>query len=282
MSPITTVKTPDNTGALSETEQTNSKPMLSKIEQTDILRLLVQLAMRLMQHSAETKLVEQTTMRMGKALGLDSVEIAVTTNAVVITSLYKGRCKTTTRRIYDRGINMHVVCEIQRLTLKAEKNPMTHREVTECLEAITPHKYNRWLVVLMVGLACASFSHLFGGDIQVFGMTFMSSSIAMIFRQELMKNHHSVLLVFCLTSCLATLLASTAVMYNIGNNPHYVMAASVLLLVPGFPLMNSVSDVVKGHITIGISRWFMATILSFCVASGIALGMTITGVQGWI
>ncbi len=256
--------------------------VLSKTDQTDILRVLVLLAMRLMQHGAESKLVEQTTTRMGIALGLDSVEVALTGNAVIITSLYKGRCKTTTRRVYDRGINMHVVCEIQRLILKAEQQPLSHQNVSQLLEAIEPQKYNRWLVILMVGMACASFSHLLGGDWQVFLMTMLSSSVAMAFRQEMAKRHHSVLLTFSLTAFLATLIASLAVRYHIGNEPHLVMAASVLLLVPGFPLINAVSDFVKGHIGIGMSRWFMATLLSFCVAMGIALALMVTGIEGWL
>ncbi|WP_371378461.1 threonine/serine exporter ThrE family protein [Thalassotalea aquiviva] len=263
----------------SPTQQT--KPELSKRQQTDILRLLVKLAMRLMQHHAESKLVEQTTSRMGLALGLDSVEMALTDNAVIITSLYHGRCKTTTRRVYDRGINMHVVCEIQRLTLKAEQQQLTYQQVNELLEAITPQKYNRWLLVVMVGLACASFSHLLGGDWQVFMMTLLASCTAMVFRQEMARRHHSLLLIFCLTAFVATLVASQAVQYNIGNQPELVMAASVLLLVPGFPLINAVSDFLKGYISIGIARWFMATLLSFAVATGIAMALFLTGTAGW-
>lgn len=274
--------TPSQTAAINKIGTTSNRRVLSKADQTDILRVLIRLAMRLMQHGAESKLVEQTTMRMGIALGLDNVEVALTGNAVILTSLYNGRCKTTTRRVYDRGINMHVVCEIQRLILKAEKQPLTHLQVNDLLDDIEPQKYNRWLVVVMVGLACGSFGHLLGGDWLVFLMTMLSSGVAMIFRQEMAHRHHSVLLTFSLTAFVATLMASLAVRFNIGNEPHLVMAASVLLLVPGFPLINAVSDFVKGHIGIGISRWFMATLLSFCVAMGIVLAMTLTGIKGWM
>jgi uncharacterized membrane protein YjjP (DUF1212 family) len=59
------------------------------------------------------------------------------------------------------------------------------------------------------------------------------------------------------------------------------MAASVLLLVPGFPLINSVSDMLKGHINMGIARWVFATLLAISVSIGIVASMTLVGVSGW-
>ena len=41
-----------------------------------------------------------------------------------------------------------------------------------------PRHYNRGLTVLMVGLACAAFSRLFGGDWPVFGVTLIAASLA--------------------------------------------------------------------------------------------------------
>ncbi|RKF14535.1 threonine/serine exporter [Alginatibacterium sediminis] len=261
---------------------TPSPRIISNEQQTDIVRLVVQTGMRLQQHGAESKLVEQTSSRLGLALGLDSVEIALTANAIIVTGLYQGRCITTTRRVFDRGINMHVVCEVQRIVLLAEKQLLDCDLVKDRLERISAFKYNRWLVVFMVGLSCASFSHLFGGDWTVFAMTFIASAFAMIVRQELAHRHHNPIFNFGVTAFVATLISSLAVRFNLGNQPELVMAASVLLLVPGFPLINAVSDFVKGHVNTGMARWGMATLLCLGAASGIALAMALTGVRGWV
>ncbi|MDO6575218.1 threonine/serine exporter family protein, partial [Staphylococcus pasteuri_A] len=71
----------------------------------------------------------------------------------------------------------------------------------------------------------------------------------MTFRQEMAHRHHNPILNFGMTAFVATTIAGLAVRYDIGNQPQTVMAASVLLLVPGFPLINAVSDMVKGHIS---------------------------------
>lgn len=260
---------------MSETSMTNDR-------QNQITREVVKVGQILQQHGAESKLIEETSVRLGRALGLESVEIAISANAIVLTSLYQGRCVTTTRRVFDRGINMQMVCDVQRLTVLAEKQLYGLEEVQARLAKLTPFKHNRWLVVFMIGLSCGSFSHLFGGDVWVFLVTFVASAVAMFVRQELAHRHHSPLINFGATAFVATIIATFGVRYEIGNHPELAMAASVLLLVPGFPLINAVSDMMKGHINMALARWMAASLLTMSVAIGIALAMSITGIHGWL
>jgi uncharacterized membrane protein YjjP (DUF1212 family) len=60
------------------------------------------------------------------------------------------------------------------------------------------------------------------------------------------------------------------------------MASCVLLLVPGFPLINSISDMVKGYINTGLSRGMMAVLLGASTSAGIILAMTVWNVWGWL
>ena len=255
---------------------------LSQEQQSKITRIAAKAGRLMLQHGAESQLVEQTTIRIGKALGLDHVELSLTSGSLVITSLYQDRCVTTTRRCLDRGINMHMVCEVQRICIMAEKQLLDLISVEEHLNKLTPLKYNRWLVVLMVGLSCSSFSHFFGGDWQVYLMTFIASACAMIIRQELAARHHNPFVNFGISAFIATTVASVGVFYQFGEKPEIALAASVLLLVPGFPLINAVSDILKGHINTAIARWVFASMLMLSVAMGIVGSMVLTGVEGWI
>lgn len=89
--------------------------------QNDITRQVVRVAQLLLAYGAESELVEEISQRLGRALGLASVELSISSNSLVLTSLVSGRCITTTRRIREHGINMTVVCELQRICLLAEK-----------------------------------------------------------------------------------------------------------------------------------------------------------------
>ncbi|TON21259.1 threonine/serine exporter family protein, partial [Vibrio parahaemolyticus] len=63
---------------------------------------------------------EQLSTRLGLALGVHQVESAISANAVVLTTIVNGHCQTSTRKIVDRGINMHVVTEVQHIVILVE------------------------------------------------------------------------------------------------------------------------------------------------------------------
>ncbi|MEL0658323.1 threonine/serine exporter family protein [Psychromonas arctica] len=254
---------------------------LSKEQQTELTRVAVFAGQILHQHGAESRLIEQTTQRIGLALGADNVELSISPDAIVITSLVNGHCVTTTRRCHDRGINMQMVCDVQRICVMVEKQLLDAKEVKKRLQRLKPFKHNRWLVVLMIGFSCASFSHFFGGDRAAYWVTFVAACLAMILRQELAHRQHNPFVNFAAAAFVATIITSVGVIFEAGENPQIAMAASVLLLVPGFPLINAVSDMLKGHINMGIARWVFSTLLAISVSIGIVAAMTVIGVSGW-
>jgi len=236
-----------------------------------------------MQHGAESALVEVAAKRIGLKLGADSVEIAVMANAIVVSSLLNGHCITTVRRVLDRGINMGILVDVQRIMLDAEDGKIGSREIEARLEALRPFHYNRWLVVLMVGAACAAFARLAGADPAACGLTFVAGAAAMAFRQQLAHWKFNPLLNFCLTAFVATSIAAQAIHFDFGTRtPHIAMASSVLLLVPGVPLINSVADMVKGYVNTGIARLVFAVLLCLGSCLGIALALRVWKVPGWL
>ena len=89
-------------------------------KQREITRLCIQTALLLLQHGVESTVVVQMASRLGIALGVDSVECALTPNAVILSTLSNNHCITTTRKNTDKGINMQVVTEVQRIVIAAE------------------------------------------------------------------------------------------------------------------------------------------------------------------
>ncbi|EGQ7851214.1 threonine/serine exporter ThrE family protein [Vibrio vulnificus] len=249
--------------------------------QRAISRLVAQAGQMLLAHGAESTLVGDIMRRIGIASGVSEVEVALSANALVVTTVMDGHCITTTRSCVDRGINMKTVTEIQRICIMMEKGMLDPMMAQRKLNNISPERYNRWLVVFMIGISCASFARLAGGDWAVFAMTFLASACGMIVRQEIGHRHFNPLLNFAATAFVTTLISAQAVILEIGNLPTVVMASSVLMLVPGFPLINSVADMLKGHINMGIARFVMASLLTLATSLGIVAAMSVTGIWGW-
>ena len=101
-------------------------------------------------------------------------------------------------------------------------------------------------------------------------------------RQWLALLHFNPLVNFAAAAFVATSIAAQGVIYQWVDRPKVAMSASVLLFVPGFPLINAVSDMVKGYINTGISRGVMAVLLLLACCCGIVLAMTVWNAWTWL
>ena len=193
---------------------------VDRSQQRAITRLCIQCGLFLLQHGAESALVEELSTRLGRALGMDSVESAISSNAI--------------------------------------------------------------LLVIMVGLSCACFCKLNNGGWDGALVSFCASTVAMYIRQVLTHRSMHPQINFCITAFVATTISGLLLrLPAFASTPTIAMAASVLLLVPGFPLINAVADMFKGHINTGLARWAIASLLTLATCIGVVMAMTVWGLRGW-
>lgn len=253
---------------------------LAEEEQREITRLCIYTARVLMQHGAESALVENLARRLGLALGVDRVEAGVFANTIVLTTLREGRSITTVRRCEDRGINMQMVTEVQRAVLAVEVGELDAAAYRARVEGLVPLHHPRWLVSLAVGVSCASFALLAGADWIGSAVVVVASGVAMYLRLVVARLHFSPVVSFFVAAFVATSLAGLSELWKLGGTPRIALASCVLLLVPGFPLINGVSDLVKGYVNTGIARIAYAILLSTASCVGILLAMSLWGLWG--
>jgi uncharacterized membrane protein YjjP (DUF1212 family) len=260
----------------------NTKPPLEHDALRDVIDLTLWTGQMLLQHGAESARIEETVHRMGTGLGADWLDILVSPNMIAATTMSGGEFRTKLRRIVAIGVNMQVIAEINELSRKVTEGQIDRFQVRAELERIDklPRQYNRWVVVVMVGLACGAFSRLFGGDWPVFMVTTVAASVAMWFRQEMARRYFNSLLIVTGTAFVAGLVASVASVWRLTDNPQIALSASVLLLVPGAALINAADDLLNGHLVIGITRGVTGLLISLGIALGLLLAMRLTGVTG--
>ena len=256
---------------------------LDEAAQHEVTRLCVLSALLLLQYGAESNLVVGVSTRLGYALGASRVECTLTANSIVLTTVFDGYCITTARRNVDRGVNMTVVSGVQRIMLAAEEGKLDRVGVHEALERVQQQTrvYAPWLVLLLVAVSCACFARLSGGSWAVCALTFAASVCGMRVRQWLGGLHFNAMLVFMATAFVTSLVAGLGLRVQMGNDAHIAMASAVLMLVPGFPLINSLSDVLKGFMNMGIGRWALATVLTLGSSLGIVMALAVLGIDSW-
>lgn len=265
-------------------------PYLSHEDQQRITRLCVRCALLLMQYGAESVVVVDLTKRLGMSLGVTGVECALSFNAITLTTLYQGRCITTARNTVHQGINVNILVQIQQIVLDIErqKNQSTQNfdeylvsDIEHRLDHINRNTYPNIILALFVGLSCACFAYLNGGNIKIALVTLVAGMCAMRVRTYLSTQHFNPFVVVIITAFVATCLGASGYFLNLGANTDVAVASSVLLLVPSFPIINALSDILKGYLNMGVGRWMFATMLTLSSCVGIVIALILLQIPDW-
>lgn len=264
------------------TPNQQGKPPLDYDTLRDVIDLALWAGQMLLQSGAETQQVEETVHRLGTGLGCDWLEIFVSPNAVVITAISNNEFRTKVRRVVNVGVNLTMLVEVSALVDRVQAGALNRHELRVELERLSqaPASYNRWIVALMVGAACAAFSRLFGGDWIIFGITFVAAACAMLLRQTLQRRLANPFLTVVITAFAASIIAGSATLFQWGSQPQLALVSSVLLLIPGVPLIHAVQDLMKGYPMTGIARGASAAVIATCIALGLLLAMSLLRVNG--
>lgn len=258
------------------------KQPLDRESLRDVIDLSLWTGQLLLQYGADTERIEETVHRLGTALGADWLDILISPNAIVATTISGDEFRTKIRRVVSIGVNMAILADINELSRRVEMGELDRFGVRAELTRIGKIRslYNRWTVVLLVGLACAGLCRLLGGDWAAFAATLIASSVATFFRQEMAHRYFNPLMVVTVTAFVAGTVASVLVRSGLTSTPLPLLSASVLMLVPGVPLINGMQDMIKGHLVTGFARGFMGALISMAIALGLLLAMLLIGVEG--
>ncbi|OLF42091.1 threonine/serine exporter ThrE family protein [Psychrobacter sp. Rd 27.2] len=266
---------------------------ISYVQQQRITRLCVRCGLLLMQYGAESAVVVDLSKRLGLALGMNSVECSLNFNAITLTTICDERCITTTRDTINQSINVNLLVQIQQIINKTEadtssgklggntlKSELTDRTIL-AFDELDKAVYPTWLVGIFVGASCAAFAYLNGGSWAITGVTFIAGMVAMFTRIYLSKHHFNPFITVIATAFIASLIGATTYYFDIGNNADIAVASSVLLLVPSFPLINSLSDILKGYVNIGVGRAVFTYMLTLSACVGIVMALVLLQIQHW-
>jgi uncharacterized membrane protein YjjP (DUF1212 family) len=242
----------------------------------DLCRMVGKL---LLENGAETALIRELVERTGKLMGMDSTDISISASSMVI-SVSKGEdWYTRASRCPERGVNMAVIMEVQQILVRHERGEGTKDDISEAIMSISDKRYNRWVVAVVVAFSCGFFSKLGGADWFMFSVVSFAAFVGTVTLQQLKHRAFTHLTACFISAFITTLVTGVAVRYGAidTESSGLVMLSAVLMLVPGVPLVNGVSDVIKGFKNMGLARWTFASLLTLATAIGMILSMNFLG-----
>lgn len=247
----------------------------------EVSDLLLDFAISLMGAGSHTSRVVRNVVRVATALGYEvHLTIFQKNVTMMVKDLNSAEWVTAVRRIKPMALNFRIISSLSTLSWDAFDSHLSLEEIRIRYEQIMAHpRMSRWLVLFLVACANASFCKLFGGDAIAMGLVFLGTLVAFYVRQEMMNHHLNHFIVFIVAAFVSSIITGIGVHYNLGSTPDIALATSVLFLVPGVPLINSIMDILEGHVLAGISRMVNATILIICLSIGFLITLLMLGLE---
>jgi uncharacterized membrane protein YjjP (DUF1212 family) len=280
MSVTSSASLPPESAGQGPTTEVGPARHIDYAELTDVIDLALWAGKLLLECGAPAARVEQTVELIGTSLGCDQLDILVSPNVIMATTTEGAQFRTKARRIAGLHVDLErlvAIGEVVGAVASGRCNRVMLRQRLAALEAVH-HAYPRWLVAVAVGVACGAFSRLFGGDWVTFGIVVVAAAAGTALRQSLAVRHYTPLFNVLVTALTAATLAGVGSRLLPTATPEHALAASVLMLVPGVPLINAFDELVKGYVVIAVARGVQGLLISFVIALGLLLAMRMVGV----
>jgi len=233
--------------------------------------ILLEIGALLMSSGASTHRTRITMKRIANSLGY-GIELLITQRALMLTIIETDQQYFFSRmkRISPLHPNFRMVSGISHLSWNVKDQNWGVKQIKaelKRLKALPP--YPRWILLATVGAAGAGFCNLFGGDAINMGVSFIATVIGLFVRQEAVRKKFNPYLAVFFAAFVASFIAGLSEYFGIGRDPEKAVATSVLFLVPGIPLINSVTDMIDGNIQNGVVRAINGLMIAFAIALGL-------------
>ncbi len=246
--------------------------------------LLLDTATSLMGAGSHTSRIVRNVSRMAESYGYEIfITIFQKNMTMMVRKPGQPESVTLVRATKHIPLNFRIVAELSQLSWEMHDDGLTLEQARERYDQImsTP-RLSRWVVLLLVAAANASFCKLFQGDWISVGLVFCSTLVAFFVRQEMMNRHMNHSVVFITASFISSFIAGGLAQYaGLGTTPDIAMATSVLFLIPGVPLINSIMDIMEGHVLTGISRMVNASVLIISLTIGFMATLMTLGLDNF-
>jgi uncharacterized membrane protein YjjP (DUF1212 family) len=245
----------------------------------EIAHRALQIGRLLQQNGADTEAVEAAVARFATAFGCEA-NLMVSYEALLLTLVAGDHFRTKIgHKLPAMNVGMSAIEALNRLVDEVESGRRGLAEAGAELDAIEhrPPVYTPWLVAAALGLTAASLSRLFGGDWPTFAIAGLAGAAGTSLRLLLGRRHFNPIFVPFAAACLSGVIGGGAVLVGAGGSPVLCLVAPAMIIVPGVPLINGVQDLIKNHMTLGLSRLGFAGLVTAAIGLGLFVATAVTG-----
>ena len=174
-------------------------------------------------------------------------------------------------------ISFDLISELSALSWEIydEKIPLA-RAKAAFAEILASQKKSFAKTLILLSIANAAFCELFGGDGGAMALVFAATAFGICARYLLSKLKINLKIQYIAVSFAVSFIVSLGTRYGLSATPDVAVGSSILFLIPGVWLINSVFDILNENMLVGISRGLNTGLLIICIAIGLFLTLSIS------
>lgn len=248
--------------------------------------LAIYVAQTLLECSAEIYRVEDTAFRIcNNCKGINQVDVFVTTNTIIVSFYYYNDNIIAMRRVKNISVNLLGIEKINEFSRRfvSETIPLekAFEEVTNIRELTKIKAYKK---IIAGGLGAAILTLVIGGTILEGVVSFFISIITLSFLNKINEFNYSFFIESYFASFILSFIASLVVIVGIVKDPNNMIIGSIMPLVPGVSITNSVRDLMSGDVLAGVSGITIAIFTAAAIAIGVGSALLLfkSGGHLWI
>ena len=253
------------------------------------LELVTRIGEVLLKNVGEIFRVQQTMQLVAKAYGIPGFQVYVLANGLFVSMQEEGRTITRPVESGDAAGQEHLasqvryvplysvhlgrVAAVNNLSREIVAQKYTVEEASRKIEQIDKLPFTSNAVqTLMSGLGAGAFCILFGGSLLDSAAAFLSGLVLWIFVLFLTARGANKIMVNILASALVTAMGVLFFhLFSFGDSMDMIVIGSIVPLLPGVPLTNSIRDYLNGDYLSGTIRMIDAVLVACCIALGVGI-----------
>ncbi|MEG0803563.1 MAG: threonine/serine exporter family protein [Pygmaiobacter sp.] len=252
------------------------------MEQSELLSVTTEVAYDLLHCGAEIYRVEESVLRIFEAYGIKGGSVfAIPSLLIVSIRQEEGLPLSNMRRIEESTTHLEKIRAYNDLCrhICSALPDRTWIENELCrISTLPSYNFKQSLAAhAMVGFG---FTLMFGGGIPDALAAFFVGAAVKLTLWQLNKFDTNSFFTTILASLSAAIMASLCVFFGFGSMTDKIIIGTLMILVPGTALTNTMRDIIAGDLIAGMTRLTMALLTATGIALGAGFGLTLMRLMG--
>ncbi len=246
-----------------------------------LLPIAINVGKLMLECGAEIYRVEESIIRICKAYGAKSVEVFAIPSSIIVTLNMDGdEFITLSKRVFVKETDLDKMDKLNGLSRLICSSYPEADEIEEKIDEIMNSKvYNQPIILLAYAITPATFCFFFGGNLKDAASALIIGIIIKFTLDGLIRFNANVIFTNIICSAVGSIFAILCVRIGIADNHDKIIIGTIMLLVPGLILTNSMRSFMMGDLMAGMLLLIEALLVAIGIAIGVALILTIFGVN---